>query len=922
MTCNVTKKVPSRRSVRYMILMMKHILFAVFALCALFAFLNVFHRADAQAPLRRLTTTGDVLEFAWSPRGDEVYVTREGEIFSLSAARHQITGDLYSVQVDDGASELLAQNANMTRPSVRGGELAFTRLNPNGTARAILFDPSTGQERDMGEITWGAVPQWNRVGDTLFFVRDGKMRRATNGQRGTVFDAQTYPANARTSPAGDRVAFVDNAGLWVTQGNSASVIATSGNGTEVLNQFVWSNTGEKLAYIVTHQGLDPEVWLADTATNSTARIAQGRGLEHFANLAWAPDDAFVIFTRTPTGSSGAHLSEIWRAKVDGAEARALTHNNAEETLPQYSPDGNSIAFLRGGDVWVTELKGDGLLLSGASGSNEIGHDSKTLRSVDTQRTPPATIRVRHDAANGCRSVPAGQIDTIDFEMYVKRVVPSEVFPSWDDDALKTQAVAARTYAWFWILQRGMSEYDVTDSTAYQYMCDTRYSSTDDATEATRGQYLDYQGFMVFAAYGAENGDPTLTNTFGNPYLIGVDDPVGFMKTRAGNGIGYSQWGAQRWASQYNWNYQQILLHYYTGVTVEAPAGAGNDVTSPSGAIVSPWSNWGITSNRVHFVLNASDDMSGVASIDLRAQYLFNGAHNEIIATLVGNDRDFLWDVSGLPNQTGIFVTPVFHDGNGNTSNGAGIAFDLDRKKPQGTLAAPATTTNQTIPLALQASDAGGSQLAGMMFSNDWEWQGENQSFEGNSASVVTDPDALNGSALRGLVPANPPGAWYGPYTNALPLDQPYRAYFRLKTDNASTTKELALLDVVVDGGAQVLGLKRVRGVDLKAANEYQEFYVDFYYEGFSTTAPEFRVAYRANASLWLDRILVTRYPIPFSTTTTWQLSDGVGAKRVIAKFADGAGNVSPDSSKTVFFDPNPHPALTPRAWLPFILRER
>jgi hypothetical protein len=511
---------------------------------------------------------------------------------------------------------------------------------------------------------------------------------------------------------------------------------------------------------------------------------------------------------------------------------------------------------------------------------------------------------------------------IDFETYVKRVVPAEVFPSWDDDALKTQAVAARSYAWFWILQNGASGYDVTDSTAYQYMCDARYASTDNATEATRGQYLDYQGYMVFAAYGAENGDPTLTNTWGNPYLLAVDDPVGFMKTRSGNGLGYSQWGAQRWATQYDWNYQQILRHYYSNVTVEAAAGEANDVTPPSGAIVSPWNHWGITSSRVHLVVNASDDAAEIASIDLKAQYNMNGAQNQTIATLHGSEREFTWDVSALSNQTNVVITPILHDANGNTSTGGSVTFDLDRKGPQGTLSAPAMTTSRTITLNLNASDAGGSGLAGMMFSNDWEWQGENQNVEGNSASVVNDAAALNGSALRGEAGTNPAGAWYGPYTSALSPNQAYRAYYRIKTDDVTTTDEIAQLDVVIDGGGSILGMKSVRGTDLQTANAYQEFYVDFYYAGFSTLGAEFRLAYRGAGSVWLDRILVVEYPVSYAQTTNWTLPDGEGERRIVGKFLDGAGNVSEDVIATVFYGENPHPTLEPRTWLPFLLREK
>lgn len=897
----------------------RYLYFSLIFLGAFVAFQPVSPRAYGASPVRRLTTSGDVMEFVWSPRGDALYVTRESKIVTLTRTRQQIIGDLYRVNVENGASELLAGRANTPRVSSGGDEIAFARLNDDRRAQAVVLDARTNQERAVGEISFGSPPQWNRTGDTVFFLYNGGMQRAKGTASSTLFRAKTFPDNARVSALADRVAYLDDEGLWVAQESARSQIARSENGAVVLPQFAWSNAGDKLAYTLTHDGFDPELWIADTTRSSQIEIAKGKGLEHLANLAWSPDDTRIIFTRTPTGSSAGNDSEIWRASTDGSETRALTQNNAEETLPQYAPDGRAIAFLRDGDVWLMELNADGIPQAQEINSPERAPNFETARALNAGRTPPLTIRVRHDAANACRSVPLGQIDTIDFEMYVKRVVPAEVFPSWDDDALKTQAVATRNYAWFWILQHILWDYDVTDTTEYQYMCDMRYASTDNATEATRGQYLDYQGYMVFAAYGAENGDPTMTNTFNNPYLIGVDDPVGFMKTRAGNGIGYSQWGAQRWATQYDWNYQQILLHYYSNVTLEAPMLNGMDSSAPIGAIVAPWNQWGIASNRVRLLVNASDDLSGVAAIDLNAQYVLNGARSEIIATLQNGEREFVWDVSALPNQTDIVVTPVLHDANGNSANGASVSFDLDRKNPQGTLSAPATTTEQTITLNLEASDSGGSQLAGMMFSNDWEWQGENQFFQDNSASVVADPDALNGSALRGAAGVNPPGAWYGPYTNVLPTNQPYRAYFRLKTDNVNTTAEIALLDVVVDGGTSTLGIKRVRGTDFKAANAYQEFYVDFYYTGFSSNPLEFRAAYRANASLWLDRILVVRYPVSYAPRASWKLTDGNGNKRVVAKFLDGAGNVSSDAISTIFFGKVPPP---PRVWLPLLLQEK
>lgn len=893
----------------------------MFAVAILVLVTCVLSRAGAQSPTLKLTATGDVMEFVWAADGESLYVTREGTILRQSGRRAQITGDLYRVNSASGVGELIARNANSARTPFAGAEIAYTRMNRDGSADAIVYDPRAKQERAMGAVTFGAIPQWNRKGDTLFMLEGGMMRRLTRSESGTAFASESFPETARVSPTGDHVAFVDENGLWVIRDQKARIVANE-NGLRVLPQFVWSHGGDRLGFITTRNGFDPRLWVLNS-DNTTTLVAEGSALEHFSNPAWSPDDAHLIFTRTLTGSAGANHAEIWRARADGTAVVAMTSNNAEETLPQFAPDGRSIAFLRNGDVWVMELNRDGLPQSDFAPALENAVDYRTARQTIGQRAAPPTIRVRHDAANTCRSVPIGQIDTIDFELYVKRVVPSEVFPTWDDDALKTQSVAVRSYAWFWILQHGASEFDVTDTTAYQYMCENQYASTDNAVESTRGQYLDYAGYMVFAAYGAENGDPTLSNTWGNPYLLAVDDPVGFMKTRSGNGIGYSQWGAQRWATQYDWNYQQILLHYYSNVTVEAAAGSGNDVSSPIGAIVAPRQNWGVTSPRVRLVVNASDELSGVNRIELWAQYhAGDGAHNEVIATLQGAEREYLWDVTNLPDQTGIRVTPIVYDGANHSTGGASVVLDLDRKNPQGTMTAPATTTNQTITLDLDASDASGGSLATMMFSNDWEWQGESQFAEANSAVVVNDPDALNGVALRGQVGMQSAGAWYGPYTATLPTAQPYRAYFRLKTDNVTLTDEIAFLDVVVDGGAKILGIKRLRGVDFKSANQYQEFYVEFYYDGFSANALELRTVYRATASLWLDRVLVVRYPTAFAETAQWALSAGVGDKRVIARFGDRAGNVSPDSASTVFFGPNSPPDLTPGGWLPFILRER
>ncbi|MEW6231780.1 MAG: SpoIID/LytB domain-containing protein [Chloroflexota bacterium] len=203
---------------------------------------------------------------------------------------------------------------------------------------------------------------------------------------------------------------------------------------------------------------------------------------------------------------------------------------------------------------VVLLAGFALLLSG------------TGAVIAAQLFPPATIRVLHTYFE-----PKNTIEVVDFETYVKRVVPMEMPYTWHPEALKAQAVAARTYGWYKVITGVGKLWDVTDGPDTQ-VCGPdswRKSSTDAATDATRGHYLAYDGQVIIAMYSAENGDPTLSNG-SYPYLQSVPDPVCTGRTRWGHGYGLCQHGAQSWANLQGWAYRDILLHYYTGVALVNP----------------------------------------------------------------------------------------------------------------------------------------------------------------------------------------------------------------------------------------------------------------------------------------------------------------------------------------------------------------
>lgn len=96
------------------------------------------------------------------------------------------------------------------------------------------------------------------------------------------------------------------------------------------------------------------------------------------------------------------------------------------------------------------------------------------------------------------------INIINLEDYVKGVVPYEVYPSWPKNALKAQAVAARTYAYF------HSNTTINDTTFYQKYggvtgADSRTSA---AVDETKGEFLTYNGAIIDAAFSSSNGGKT------------------------------------------------------------------------------------------------------------------------------------------------------------------------------------------------------------------------------------------------------------------------------------------------------------------------------------------------------------------------------------------------------------------------------
>ncbi len=95
------------------------------------------------------------------------------------------------------------------------------------------------------------------------------------------------------------------------------------------------------------------------------------------------------------------------------------------------------------------------------------------------------------------------------EEYLRGVLPKEMIPSWHMEALKSQAVAARTFV---LKNRGRHKadgYDLCSTTHCQvYNGVNTFFGTDTAVKETRGQVLYYGGRTVDAPFHADSGGMT------------------------------------------------------------------------------------------------------------------------------------------------------------------------------------------------------------------------------------------------------------------------------------------------------------------------------------------------------------------------------------------------------------------------------
>jgi stage II sporulation protein D len=121
------------------------------------------------------------------------------------------------------------------------------------------------------------------------------------------------------------------------------------------------------------------------------------------------------------------------------------------------------------------------------------------------------------------------INRVGLEGYLKGVVPNEVPASWPKQALRAQAVVARSYGVATERSGAFDHYDDTRSQVYDGRA-TETKRTNKAVAATKREVVKHRGAVATTYYFSTSGGKTENSEFGFaggtkvPYLKSVKDP--------------------------------------------------------------------------------------------------------------------------------------------------------------------------------------------------------------------------------------------------------------------------------------------------------------------------------------------------------------------------------------------------------------
>ena len=128
---------------------------------------------------------------------------------------------------------------------------------------------------------------------------------------------------------------------------------------------------------------------------------------------------------------------------------------------------------------------------------------------------------------------------------------------------------------------------------------------------------------------------------------------------------------------------------------------------------------------------------------------------------------------------------------------------------------------------------------------------EENEFTLDKASIIDDKLATNWKTIK-ISSKTERFSVFGPYSKK-EKEWVHRAYFRMKTIDNSSHKDLVQIQVYNPWGDGVNKSLNIKASDFKKNNTYQNFYID--YERTTSGSIEFRTLYLWDSTLYLDNVI-------------------------------------------------------------------
>lgn len=225
---------------------------------------------------------------------------------------------------------------------------------------------------------------------------------------------------------------------------------------------------------------------------------------------------------------------LWLMAIAPAQASVLLRIAIENQVSQIKVGSSTRAIVRDSSGrTLGELPGMTAYMANSSGSG-VALQNWQANQIYIQPTGDGYVFIGDRWYRGAINLVRTDggltaVNNVNLEHYLYSVIGAEMSPNWPLEALKAQAVAARSYALYQRERGSNPTYDLGDTQGWQVYkgLESEATSTYAAVDATAGQVMVYNGKIIEAFFHSSSGGHTENVeevwTEARPYLRGVPD---------------------------------------------------------------------------------------------------------------------------------------------------------------------------------------------------------------------------------------------------------------------------------------------------------------------------------------------------------------------------------------------------------------